>query len=132
MEGVLLESLEGLGELPFPPLTGEWWHLLQAEKEDIAREIISDGPLRHDTASVNEAEPWDDLSEEMQRGHRAQLEERLRALNDAQDRLIDGGYGLCDDCREPINERRLRADPAASFCIACQQLREREPVRRIC
>lgn len=131
MEGVLLESLAGLGELPFPPVAGEWWELLQAEKEDIAREIISDGPLRHDAASVNEVEPWDDLTEEMQRRRRDRLELRLRELNDAQDRLIDGGYGVCDDCGELIGDMRLRANPAASLCVACQRLGERE-VRRVC
>ncbi|HYX28032.1 MAG TPA: TraR/DksA family transcriptional regulator [Pyrinomonadaceae bacterium] len=132
MEGVLLESLEGLGESPLGAGTGEWWELLQAEKEDIAKEIISDGPLLHDAASVNEAEPWDDATEDMQRRRRNTLELRLRELNDAQDRLIDGGYGLCHECGEVIGERRLRANPAAALCIFCQQVGEHQQLRRVC
>jgi RNA polymerase-binding transcription factor DksA len=121
MEGVLLQTVEGLGESLLP---GELWELLQAEKESIAHEIIADGPLRHDATSFNECEPWDDADEQMLRRHRRLLEVRLRELNDAQDRLIDGGYGSCSDCRNRISEKRLQSDPAASLCIACQQLAE--------
>ena len=123
MEGVLLQSVEGLGESLFP---GELWELLQAEKESIAHEIIADGSLRHDATSFNESEPWDDADEQMLRRHREILETRLRELNDAQDRLIDGDYGVCGDCRKSISDKRLQADPAASLCIACQQLAEGE------
>ena len=125
MEGVLLQTVEGLGESPLP---GELWELLQAEKESIANEILADGPLRHDAPSFNECEPWDDAAEAMQRHHRCTLESRLRELNDAQDRLIDGGYFSCTECSAPIGEQRLRANPAATRCIACQKNGEAQQV----
>src|SRR4249919_3048724 len=103
MEGVLLQTVEGLGESLFP---GEMWELLQAEKESIAHEIIADGPLRHDATSFNECEPWDEADEQMTRRHRDLLETRMRELNDAQDRLLDGGYGVCGDCENKISEKR--------------------------
>jgi RNA polymerase-binding transcription factor DksA len=127
MEGVLLQTVEGLGESLFP---GELWELLQAEKESVAHEIIADGPLRHDATSFNESEPWDDADEQMLRRHREILETRLRELNDAQDRLIDGGYAVCRDCGNKISEQRLQADPAALLCIACQQTAEGEALQR--
>jgi RNA polymerase-binding transcription factor DksA len=77
----------------------------------------------------NMEDMWDDADEVMQRGHRETLESRLRVLNDAQDRLMDGGYGRCADCGSRINFRRLEADPAASLCIDCQQAAEGEVVR---
>ena len=40
-------------------------------------------------------------------------------------RVEDGTYGLCSDCGEPIDERRLRALPATPFCTACQTIHER-------
>ena len=129
MEGVLLQSVEGLGDPPVPG--GELWEVLQAEKESVAHDIIADGPLRHDATSFNECEPWDDADEELQRRHRDILETRLRELNDAQDRLIDGGYGLCADCGRTISVKRLQADPAASLCIDCQQFSEGEQLRRV-
>ena len=127
MSGLFLETVEGLGEAAYP---GEMWELLQAEKENITGEIIADGSLRHDAVCINECEPWDDATEEMHRNHRRALELRLRELNDAQDRLIDGGYGLCIECGTPISNARLRADPAASVCIQCRQSFENEMLRR--
>ena len=36
-------------------------------------------------------------------------------------RLDEGTYGLCEDCRQPINEERLKAMPFARRCIDCQR-----------
>jgi RNA polymerase-binding transcription factor DksA len=110
-----------LGESLFP---GELWELLQAEKESVGNEIGANGPLRHEATCVTECEPWDEADEQMARRHRVQLEVRLRELNDAQDRLIDGGYGVCRGCRSRISAPRLVADPAAALCIACQRATE--------
>ena len=130
MEGLFLQTAEGLGESNFPGYAGEWWELIQAEKEDVTHEIVADGPLFHDAVSINEHEPDDDAAEDLQRRQRNRLELRLRDLNDAQDRLIDGGYGLCVDCGKRISDQRLRMDPAVSLCVACQQMAEGEPLRR--
>jgi RNA polymerase-binding transcription factor len=130
MEGLFLQTAEGLGESTFPGYAGEWWELLQAEKEDITHEIVAAGSLFHDAISVNEAEPEDDAAEDLQRRQRNRLELRLRDLNNAQDRLIDGGYGVCVDCGKRIGDQRLRVDPAASSCVDCQQIAEGELPRR--
>src|SRR5215467_7575408 len=130
MEGLFLQTVEGLGDATFPGYAGEWWELLQGEKEDISRELIAAGPLFHDSVPVNESEPEDDAADDLQRRQRNRLESRLRDLNDAQDRLIDGGYGLCSDCGKRISDQRLRIDPAASLCIECQQVTEGEQLRR--
>jgi|SRR5215831_4072813 len=130
MEGLFLQTVEGLGDSTFPGYAGEWWELLQAEKEDISHELIAAGPLFHDSVPVNESEPEDDAAEDLQWRQRNRLELRLRDLNDAQDRLIDGGYGVCIDCGKRISDRRLRVDPAASLCIACQQNADGELLRR--
>jgi RNA polymerase-binding transcription factor DksA len=130
MEGLFLQTVEGLGESPFPGYAGEWWELLQAEKENITYEIVADGPLHHEAILVNECEPEDDAAEDMHRRHRNQLEMRLRDLNDAQDRLIDGGFGLCADCGKRISEQRLHLDPAVSLCVECQQIAEGELLSR--
>ena len=34
-------------------------------------------------------------------------------------RIDDGDYGLCRDCEEPINPKRLEFDPTAMCCIDC-------------
>lgn len=45
-------------------------------------------------------------------------------------RLEDGTYGLCEDCGEPIDTRRLHALPATPYCTACQAIHERPAMPR--
>jgi len=126
MDGVLLQSGEALGDLPFNRGAGQMWELLQAEKEILERNILYGGPLVQDGSSdPQEHEPAEECAREIDWHRREILEDRLRDLNDAQDRLIDGGYGLCSECRNQIDTRRLVADPAASLCINCQTLAEK-------
>lgn len=125
MDGVLLQSVEALGDSPFIGGAGEMWELLQAEKENLEQSILSGGSLAQDGSAVpEEHEPSEDCARELEWHRRETLEGRLRDLNDAQDRLIDGGYGLCLECSNQIDTRRLVADPAASLCVNCQTLAE--------
>jgi len=43
----------------------------------------------------------------------------LRDIEAALKRIDDGEYGLCADCDEPINPKRLEFDPTAMRCIEC-------------
>ncbi len=54
----------------------------------------------------------------------------LRQILEARRRVDDGSYGECQDCGEPIDERRLDALPATPFCTACQAIHERPPMPR--
>ncbi|WP_372524384.1 TraR/DksA family transcriptional regulator [Piscinibacter sp.] len=53
--------------------------------------------------------------------------DELEQIVAAQQRLADGNYGLCEDCDEPIDIRRLLVMPAASRCAACQAVHEHRP-----
>lgn len=44
----------------------------------------------------------------------------LRDLEVARMRLEGGSYGTCADCGAEVGYERLRANPAALRCIACQ------------
>ena len=44
----------------------------------------------------------------------------LRDLEVARMRLAGGSYGICTDCGVDIGYERLRANPAAVRCVACQ------------
>ncbi len=45
----------------------------------------------------------------------------LRAITAALGRIDNGTYGLCQNCEEPIHEKRLEFDPTALLCIHCAQ-----------
>ncbi|MBK5216985.1 MAG: TraR/DksA family transcriptional regulator [Propionibacteriales bacterium] len=43
----------------------------------------------------------------------------------ALERLLDGTYGACENCGEPIGKMRLMAFPRATLCMTCKQREER-------
>jgi len=62
-------------------------------------------------ADLGEADTMRDLDE-------------LRAVEAARERLQEGSYGTCADCRADIDFDRLRPFPAAMRCVRCQQRHE--------
>ena len=48
----------------------------------------------------------------------------IQLIDDAIERLVDGEYGICMDCGEPISEARLMARPYAVYCIKCKSRHE--------
>jgi DnaK suppressor protein len=50
----------------------------------------------------------------------------LRETRAALRRMDTGVFGLCLDCEEEINPKRLAAVPWAARCIACQERADRE------
>ena len=40
-------------------------------------------------------------------------------INQALDRLNEGTYGICSECGEDIEEKRLQAVPETSLCLDC-------------
>ena len=47
---------------------------------------------------------------------------------DALQRIRDGTYGICADCRKRIPASRLQVKPEATRCVACQTECERRSV----
>lgn len=43
----------------------------------------------------------------------------LRRITAALQRIDDGEYGICPECDEPINPKRLDFDPTVLLCIDC-------------
>lgn len=48
----------------------------------------------------------------------------LSKVAQALQRLDDGTFGMCLDCEEPIEPRRLEARPVSTLCIACKEREE--------
>lgn len=53
----------------------------------------------------------------------------LKRIDAAIARMDQGTYGICPDCGEEIEPRRLRALPHAVRCQGCEEERERVPAR---
>ncbi len=51
--------------------------------------------------------------------------ENFFKINDALKRIEEGSFGLCEECEEPIAEKRLQAIPCCTTCISCAEQQER-------
>lgn len=49
---------------------------------------------------------------------------QLTLINEALQRIEDGEYGICQNCENEINPKRLDAIPWARYCLNCQELVE--------
>ena len=110
--------------------------LLQADLQQ--RQQWLQGRLAEHHGGLSRAEHARELLE--QDGHDAPRREAERELDMAQSdrdtlelaavraalqRLGEGGYGLCSDCGEEIPFDRLKVEPWALRCVACESRRER-------
>ena len=49
---------------------------------------------------------------------------QLLLINEALTRIADDEYGICQNCEQAINPKRLNAVPWARYCLNCQELLE--------
>lgn len=71
----------------------------------------------------NSNQDWDDQAaattrDEMRMKLVQEAEEGLTQVNAALRRIEEGGYGVCSECGEDIEEGRLDAVPFATLCVA--------------
>ena len=90
-------------------LSSDYLQRAAALRRDLAREH------EHDSAEQAQERQNDDVL----RGLLVETEEELRRVGLARQRLAQGHYGECQRCGEPIGEARLRAMPAAEYCLEC-------------
>ena len=50
----------------------------------------------------------------------------LGLVKGALERLESGGFGICSDCDESIEQARLMANPIAKRCLSCQSKHEED------
>ncbi|NOY78440.1 MAG: hypothetical protein GXO76_11290 [Calditrichaeota bacterium] len=52
--------------------------------------------------------------------------EELREIQVALQKILNGTYGICESCGQPIEESRLEAIPTCRYCKACTEKMEKE------
>ncbi|WP_018132788.1 TraR/DksA C4-type zinc finger protein [Effusibacillus pohliae] len=53
---------------------------------------------------------------------------RLALIDEALERMEDGTYGICAHCGQAIPFERLQAEPAAEFCVQCQEVADEHAI----
>lgn len=103
---------------------------LEARREELEELSRISGEAREavrlDQQSVGRLSRMDAMQQqEMALASERQRANELTAIEAALARIEAGEYGLCVDCEEEIEEKRLEANPAVSLCLACARSRER-------
>lgn len=49
----------------------------------------------------------------------------LKKVEEAKQKILDGSYGICEECGDDISQKRLMARPTACLCINCQEDKEK-------
>lgn len=113
-----------------------WQEKLGAEKADLESQLSKVGRVNPQNKNDWEVKPLggeetvfrdevaDELEEmderkEIERG----LEERLKQVREALERIARGKFGICEVGGEPIEEDRLESNPAARTCKAHRNAR---------
>ncbi len=96
----------------------------RAELEALSRQSAADrAPVALDQQSVGRVSRGDALQgQAMAQDAERRRRKRLVMIDAARRRAEDGEFGYCASCGEPIAEKRLELDPAATECIACARL----------
>jgi DnaK suppressor protein len=91
---------------------------------------ISARGLSHASPSADIGDVVDQAVDEQDKGLSLLLTGRekgkLRAVQEALDKVDEGTYGICEDCGDPIGPGRLKAMPLARLCVTCQSQWEEE------
>ncbi len=100
---------------------------LRAELESIAATgDDSAAVVELDQSKVGRLSRMDAMqAQAMAKASAQRREQTLRQIEAALQRIDDEEYGLCTDCGETINPRRLQFDPTALRCIDCASKVER-------
>ena len=79
----------------------------------------NDLPDEMDLASSEYIQSFEFRLRGRERGLLGKIEKALK-------RIDDGSFGLCENCEEEINVKRLEARPETTFCIRCKEDQERQ------
>ncbi|MCX6722475.1 MAG: TraR/DksA C4-type zinc finger protein [Candidatus Staskawiczbacteria bacterium] len=106
---------------------------LEENKNSIQKELESfateDPKLKHnwDTKYPNREDgDKDDEADEVQEYDNKlsveySLELKLKDVNNALEKIIEGKYGVCENCGKEIDIERLLACPEAKTCLKCNK-----------
>jgi RNA polymerase-binding transcription factor DksA len=88
---------------------------LEAERDELTAQLAENGDVPFDENFADSGQVAAEQGE-----HRAMvghLQDSLRDVTKALEKLDEGTYGKCEECGEDIAEPRLEAMPAARYCI---------------
>ena len=93
--------------------------VLEAELDRLSKEPVSDNQSQDDgdQAVSSTLETLRNSIQNAEYDEYVRIEAALQAIE-------NGTYGVCQDCDQEISEKRLKYNPNAQRCLACQEAAE--------
>lgn len=105
--------------------------LLLEKRRKIAGDVVNLRDAGRELGNDGTQDLGDDAANDYAKVVSLHLSESERAImnqiDEALERMEEGGFGVCMDCGDPIGSERLDAVPYATLCVDCKSERERRP-----
>lgn len=99
--------------------------ILNEAKSEIAKYVSGENRQLVETAFDEGDLAVIDISEDINLRRLSVHRRLLVDIDEALRKIGDGTYGICEECGEEISEKRIAVLPTATFCVDCQEHRER-------
>jgi DnaK suppressor protein len=114
---------------PIEQFLREREQILTRRKHKLLDEDPFNNPERSLDLAAVDAEANDRVDHDRVAAMTMEVDRALLKIRQALERITIGRYGLCEECGTMIDTDRLAIDPAASFCVACEQKRDQNQKR---
>jgi DnaK suppressor protein len=95
-----------------------------SRQQELSKKLAGD--LQPEIEEQAQTEVVSGITEALEERH----QDRLGNIDEALARIEAGTYGKCQNCRRPIGEERLEANPTTTFCGDCASVEEADAARR--
>ncbi len=99
---------------------------LKAQRKEVLDDVSRHAAKGRGVGVIaDETERADKIAENMVEHALGYSESKLlEKIDYALERIDQGTYGICENCKKEINIERLKAKPSVSLCIECQTKKE--------
>jgi DnaK suppressor protein len=95
---------------------------LKATIQEALEQSAGERPVERSGSAIGRLSRMDAMQvQEMAQMGRRQLDVRLKRIDASLQAIERGKFGVCRECKGPIDLRRLEALPEAPFCLPCQE-----------
>lgn len=103
-------------------------NLLLEQRQELVKQVNQhvDVDTEGDETDEIQANILIDLNNQLSTRNSAKLNQIEAALK----RIEEKTYGICQDCEDPIPEKRLLSNPYFQTCVSCAEEREAEEKQR--
>ena len=97
-------------------------------EQELSRFTVKNPVVRDDYQSIYPKSDQSDTADEKahsvtsyqeEKAIEQNLELRLKELKETLRKIDEGSYGVCTDCNQPIEVKRIQATPTVSQCLNC-------------